>query len=292
MADTNGAHITTTCRLCEAPARFWFTKNKHDLYRCTSCRLVFVHPIPKQTGNLYEQSYFCGGQHGFGYVNYHQDKKTDEAFGRYLDTIKKYHPRTGRLLDIGAATGAFVGQANSRGWQAAGVEVSNYAASFAREQGLDVKTGMLEQQKFPQKSFDAATLWDVIEHVPDPRATLGEVRRIVRDGGVIALNFPDAGSTYARLAGKRWQLIVPPEHLTLFNRRNMSALLQLSGFTPLAYTRIGKRFAPAYVFQVLYAATRKEVFRRLADRLAKSRLNNLKIPINLRDNLFIVARAV
>ena len=130
--------------------------------------------------------------------------------------------------------GFFVEQAKTIGWDAIGVEPSEWAAEYARtELGVDVQTGTLESVRFPDAAFDVVTLWEVVEHLPDPRVTLREVRRILRPEGQLILSTPDAGSLAARVSGKRWLgWRKVPEHLFFFDRSTLDRLLVQEGFAP------------------------------------------------------------
>ena len=78
-----------------------------------------------------------------------------------------------------------------------------FAGEYAPQQGLDVHTGGLPDAHFGGTEFQLVTLWDVIERVPDPRATLQKTRRVLAPGGVLSLITPDQGSLHARLVGGR-----------------------------------------------------------------------------------------
>lgn len=152
----------------------------------------------------------------------------------FRDRLRDLPATRGRLLDVGAATGFFVEQSNSIGWDAVGIEPSEWAATDARtELGVDVQTGDLESIRFPDAAFEVVTLWEVIEHLPDPRTTPREIRRILRPDGRLILSTPDAGSLAARLSGKRWLgWRKVPEHLFFFDRLNLDRLLIQEGFVP------------------------------------------------------------
>jgi SAM-dependent methyltransferase len=101
---------------------------------------------------------------------------------------------------------------------------------------VGVHTGTLESQEFPDQAFDVVTMWEVIEHLPDPRTTLAEVWRILRPGGRLVLSTPDAGSLAARLSGRRWLgWRKVPEHVFFFDRTNLDRLLDQSGFRPVRH---------------------------------------------------------
>lgn len=282
-----------SCPVCSAShARYWFRKIGHALFRCSACRLIFVYPIPPSRG-LYGKEYFCGAVHGFGYPSYDEDKAADPgSFSAYLDHIERHSPSRGRLLDVGAATGAFVAAARSRGWDASGLEISDFAAGEGRQKGLEIRTGTLETVPFAPASFDVVTLWDVLEHVPEPVRTVEAIRAILKPGGLLALNTPDAGSVYAHLAGRWWPLIIPPEHLHLFRKENLRSLFFRHGFGWVADARVGKAYRPAYILQVLSSALRSAVFKRLSSWIARTPLNRFSIPLHLRDNLFVLARKI
>ena len=278
------------CVVCQKNTGiWWFVKNTHDIYKCSKCALVFVSPIPETAAKVYSENYFCGASDGFGYINYDEDKQADlSAFEEYINKIEKAKPGRGTLLDIGAATGAFVATAKKRGWVASGLEISEYAAAAGRAKGLDIKTGTVDSAEFSQQTFDIITLWDVFEHFPDPRAALVKIYSWLKPNGLLVLNLPDAGSVYARTMGKHWQLIIPPEHLHLFNVHNLAKLLQEYGFTVLATDKIGKKFKPAYILQILYTMRHQKIWKYLSEKIRKTPINQLSIPINLRDNMFVI----
>ncbi|MEK7578831.1 MAG: class I SAM-dependent methyltransferase [Patescibacteria group bacterium] len=284
--------IDTTCIACgERLFDFFANKNDFNLYRCKNCHLIFVWPLPKESANLYSSDYFSGAKHGFGYVNYEEDKSAMfKTFEVYLGKIEQFMPRKGKLLDVGAATGFFVQLATARGWKASGIEISDYAAKVARQKGLDVMTGTLESVDFDTSSFSVVTLWDVIEHLPDPVSHLKLIYNILEVGGLVAINTPDSASFVARIFGKRWHLLVPPEHLFYFNYRSLSVLLRNSGFEVVHISKIGKKFTLQYIFKTLARWQNFFIWRQLAEFFAKTQLVRFSIPINLRDNFFIIAK--
>jgi len=102
--------IDFTCFICNnAKFCFFAKKQSYNLYRCQQCGLIFVYPLPENLAEIYAKDYFSGATHGFGYVDYEKDKKAMSAtFEMYLDEIEKLMPARNRLLDVGAATGAFL----------------------------------------------------------------------------------------------------------------------------------------------------------------------------------------
>jgi SAM-dependent methyltransferase len=193
-------------------------------------------PTASDLADLYTETYYVSidsRERGYdGYVT-----EAENWRRTFRDRLGDLPKTRGTLLDVGAATGFFVEQAAAVGWDAIGVEPSEWAAAYARDElRVDVRTGTLESMQFPDATFDVVTMWEVIEHLPDPRTTLAEVRRIIRPGGRLVLSTPDAGSPAARLSGKRWLgWRKVPEHVYFFDRANLDRLLRQSGFMPVRH---------------------------------------------------------
>ncbi len=276
--------------MCSEKNTVLFTKkNGHDIHRCIACGLIFVDPIRTAPKEIYSKDYFEGASRGFGYVNYDEDKEPMRSvFLKYLDLIGvELGGKKGTLLDVGAATGYFVALAKDRGFDAEGVDISEHAAAAGRALGRAVRTGTIDDV---HGTFDCITMLDLIEHVPDPRAVLIKASELMRSGGVLIINAPDAGSLVARTLGPRWHLISPPEHLHYFDRSNMRKLLSEEGFDVARITTIGKWFTFKYIFKVLNRSTHIALFQKISSFFSRTSLARLSIPANLHDNMFVVAR--
>jgi SAM-dependent methyltransferase len=112
----------------------------------------------------------------------------------------------------------------------AGLEVHGFEINSAAVRGLDPRIHVhvaesLEAARLPEASFDEVLLWHVLEHIPDPRATLREIHRILRPGGILVVAVPNAASWQARWAGPAWFHLDPPRHLFHFTASNLKRLL-------------------------------------------------------------------
>ncbi|MBC8163220.1 MAG: class I SAM-dependent methyltransferase [Roseiflexaceae bacterium] len=146
-------------------------------------------------------------------------RRVERRIGRakLCRAVHSYAGGPGHLLDIGCATGLFLDGMRRLGWGVAGVEPSPGAAAYARERfGLQVFQGTVETANLAPASFDAVTLWDVLEHVPEPRMLFAEVQRILRPGGVLVISLPNPDSLEARLLKQHWLGWDLPRHLNLF----------------------------------------------------------------------------
>jgi SAM-dependent methyltransferase len=127
------------------------------------------------------------------------------VYARWLDEIAtRTGDNKGRILDVGCALGTFLALARDRGFDPRGVEISQFASSFARDRrGLDVFTGDLEHFTAPDGSFDVITFWDALEHVTHPLENLKTARRLLRRGGLLLVttdNFDALVADAARVA--------------------------------------------------------------------------------------------
>jgi SAM-dependent methyltransferase len=283
------------CPVCESHSevRAWGLKRLYTLFRCRLCNVRFVFPLPttEDLTTFYSDSYFFGGGSHGGYVDYDADKRAArESLLSFLQKLEHEVPEKGSLLDVGAATGSFLEVAKERGWKVSGHEISEDAAERARKKGITMTTGELSTAGYSANSFSAITSLDVIEHVPNPERALREMADLLRPDGVILLNTPDSGSWYARLMGIRWHAYNPPEHLTIFDRRSLSLLVERAGLEVAWVGKVKKSFRVSYILHTLSHWTRLRFFSRLAAVIERKPSLNWAIPLNLRDNIVLIAR--
>jgi SAM-dependent methyltransferase len=189
------------------------------LVTCENCGHIYQNPRPTVAaiGRYYPDDYIPF-QRAID-DEPHWLRRLERRYGQHLRSaiVHRTVGRAGRVLDIGAATGIFLDGMRRRGWATVGVEPTASAAQYARERlGLDVITGRLEDTRFPDAAFDAITLWDVLEHVHEPRTILAEAARLLRPGGVLVLSLPNPDSLEARLLGPHWLGWDLPRHLNIF----------------------------------------------------------------------------
>ena len=151
--------------------------------------------------------------------------------------VERYSGRTtGRILDVGSATGIFLHEMASAGWEAVGVEPVTHAAEYAQARfGLEIFSGTLAKAPYESGSFDVVTFWDVLEHTFSPVEELAHVARLLAPGGLVAINVPNWHSVDRQLFGPHWIGFDPPRHLYVFTERTLTAMLRKAGFRPLAW---------------------------------------------------------
>jgi 2-polyprenyl-3-methyl-5-hydroxy-6-metoxy-1,4-benzoquinol methylase/ribosomal protein S27E len=271
------------------------THNVHNvsrLVRCVNCGLIFVNPRPafEELARQYEGSYFNCPEPTFGgYEDYEADRdQILRTFKGRLRQLRRFVPAPSPLLlDVGCATGIFLEAAREAGWRGEGVDISEYALTRARAKGLTVRSGTLIQAGLAGETYDVITMWDLIEHVPDPAAVLAECRRLLKPGGVLALSTPDAGSLPARVLRGRWLGFRSiDEHLYFFSRLTMSAMLKTAGFEVLGDYPMGKYLTLPRLIE------RMRFYSRIASRLLRAVdrvLPRISIYVNSFDTMVVVA---
>ena len=215
------------CIACQNHRRsFLFKKQEYAIYECSDCGLKFVYPQPSTTEleAIYDDSYFSRGNK---YSSSQQEKDPNEVLK--LQKIRQFIA-SGNLLDVGCATGEFLQLAQEQGFHVTGVELSPYAAGIAKKTIHNIHNGELLSAPLNSAQFDLVTLWDVIEHLENPSATLHHVNTLLTEDGLLFLTTGDIGALWARILGRHWQLLTPPQHIFFFTTPAMTRLLQRYGF--------------------------------------------------------------
>ncbi len=202
-----------------------------DIGQCADCQLYFRNPRPTQAEIA--RSYNTGGT-----FDAWQEEEPVRAvmWGRRLALIQRY-VSGGRLLDVGTGDGRFLATARSAGYEVAGTEVSEAGASYARERGFDVYLGQITELDLPSESFDLATIWHVLEHVPDPGAVLRKVHSLLRPGGILVVAVPNEENFFIRrrLGAAKSSPFDPLKfggeiHLTYFRPGTLRSTLRAAAF--------------------------------------------------------------
>jgi 2-polyprenyl-3-methyl-5-hydroxy-6-metoxy-1,4-benzoquinol methylase len=223
------------CYLCGSTALTRRAPNREYAFvRCQRCGFRRQDPVPDPDSLN---------------VLYHSEFYQDRGLDRTLDDLPRFARelladrlerltgatgKPGRLLDVGCGTGLFVEAARRAGWEVRGTETSEdsirYARKFTPAPIFHGELGSLDDDT----TYDALTYWDVLEHLPDPRAELQLSRQRLNPGGVVGVSLPSVQGLKANLQGDAWRYYAPSMgHLSHFTPKTLSMLLTQAGFTML-----------------------------------------------------------
>lgn len=253
---------------------FQVAAGRWDLWQCAECGSGYLDPrptpatIPGAYATYYThtttESVLSKAPRGLferirvevasGYARWRYSARRDLAsvFGALVASLLPLHrsivdreyrhlPRpssnANMLLDIGCGNGAFLALAQTCGWQGLGLEPDPAAARTACELGVEVITGGIEQLHERSECFDAITLSHVLEHMHSPAQVLEQCHRLLKPGGILWLETPNALSLGHTLFGRHWRGLEAPRHLVLFTERALRQVLARSGFANVRHLR-------------------------------------------------------
>jgi 2-polyprenyl-3-methyl-5-hydroxy-6-metoxy-1,4-benzoquinol methylase len=214
-----------------------YTVSKEDfnIWECANCTLRFTQHVPDASaiGKYYQSS---------DYISHSDTKKG--IVNRLYHTIRNYTLKSkqslvkeatgkeqGDLLDIGAGTGAFAHTMQQSGWKVVGLEPDE----TARKNALATYNLLLDNPEklyeFSADSFDALTMWHVLEHVHDLHKYLQTFHSILKKDGSLVVAVPNYTSKDAKMYGEYWAAYDVPRHLYHFSPASMKVLLESEGFT-------------------------------------------------------------
>ena len=255
-----------------------------QIVQCQDCGYVYANP--RWSGDEILQAY--GAVTDETYVQERAGREL--TFQKHLRSMeKRVGQANGRsLLDVGAYIGVFVETAAQAGWQAYGVEPSEWAAAVAQRQGLNVIHGTQDAPELAGKLFDVVTMWDVIEHVADPSGEIAKAYQLLEPGGWLVIHTMDIGSLMAKLMAARWPWLMDM-HIHYFSQKTLRQMLEKNGFE-VVWSGAEGRF-----LRLNYLVSRVEAMSRPLGRLANWVVNGLRlggvaIPINFGDLFTVYAK--
>ncbi len=213
----------TTCRVCNCASLVThFTIRTEYLDRCSNCGFIQVRHMPNKTDldQIYSTSYF-------EHAKYRDRRAIELENLRRLRLLEAVLTDKAMVLDAGCSVGDFFSMAKAR-YTIFGLDLSDFAIDQARAANPEIAdhlvSGRLEDTPFANQQFDAICLWDVIEHLWDPVPVLVDLVARLKPGGYLFISTPAIDTPVARIAGRYWAFMTPPEHLVFFTRRTFKIL--------------------------------------------------------------------
>ena len=214
------------------------TSDEFQVVKCKHCGLLYVNPRPTEAemGKFYPETYSWKETMEADSLVAKVVRKLEKGYRSHLlrDEVSKVIRHTGRssgkVLDIGCGTGDRLDVFRNKGFETWGVETSD-SANYAREHlHLNVSRGDLFSARFPDRFFDVVTLYNVLEHTHHPTRVCGEIHRITKDDGFLAIQVPNKNSLQYRIFKKRWAAFDVPRDLYYFGVEILRSLLGKVGF--------------------------------------------------------------
>ncbi|MBT7608698.1 MAG: class I SAM-dependent methyltransferase [Bacteriovoracaceae bacterium] len=200
----------------------------NQLVECDGCGLAYLNP--RVAEDIILESYSGAEDLTFVSQNEERIKTFKKSFLKFAQKYSVNIAKESKVLDIGCAGGAFPKAAHDLGFDVIGIEPSGYLCDWGKKTyGLDLRPGFLEKQNFEPKAFDVVTLWDVVEHLTDPKTELRRIGNILKDKGYLLVNYPDYNSVVAKIMGLKWPFLLSV-HLFYFSPKTIKALLNDCGF--------------------------------------------------------------
>lgn len=196
-----------------------------QVLRCRLCTHAYCSPIPEDIAQRYrdviDEEYLR-----------HETSRIRSAEA----VLKAVSPwcSSGRLLDVGCATGDLLVAAKRLGFEAEGLELSDWSSEIARKRGFKVHQEHLEAfaRRSPQ-SYDLITLMGVIEHFAAPRTELAHISRLLRPRAVLAIWTGNVDSIVSRILGRKWWYW-QGQHIQYFTHRSLARLIGHVGLEVVA----------------------------------------------------------
>ena len=261
---------------------FWL-----KLKQCVACGHVVadLDVCAIDFGEIYDEGYFSGEE----YDDYLRDRPV--FLNQFRDRLKEVRrfAASGDLIEIGCAYGFFLDAARPH-FAVRGFDISAGPVKFAREQlGLDAKCEDFSKSSVAAGSADVVAMWDTIEHLPRPDATLEAAVHALRPGGHLFLTTGDVGSLLARARKEKWRLVHPPTHLHYFSQETIQRLFRRLGLEPVLVKYVGTRRSIGQVAFSLLQLNRKKPSR-MYQLVLKTGVGRVSFVLNTRDIMLLVGR--
>lgn len=231
MADatTLPSGAAAACWLCEGWAFVDERYRQHSFYRCQSCGFLFApERSTSELHGIYSDAYFDQYSGEDSYTEAVEQRRHEARLR--LEWVAS-HVARGRLMEIGAADGTFLHQAQSAGFQVFGVEPAAGLAQRARtHHGVQVVPGFVESVDLPTDAFDVVCGWHVLEHIREPVPSLIRLRASLFADGLLFLEIPNIDSVRAQMDGCSWLPLKPDAHVAFYTPEQLSAVLGKAGF--------------------------------------------------------------
>jgi 2-polyprenyl-3-methyl-5-hydroxy-6-metoxy-1,4-benzoquinol methylase len=211
---------------------------KLPLYQCCSCNHRFIDVSARSSSSFLEQ-------YDNNYTGFRSDARFKAAVQQEIATnlIPRVRPPA-KILDIGCGNGDFLCTAQEAGYEGFGIDISQAAVTLCKQRGLQAEVmefANLDIWEGHCDRFDLITMWDVIEHVPDPHTLVRQAVQRLKPGGYLLIKTPRVSAlTFQFVKAFPWlagTLLSAPDHIQFFNRHAFSSLLHSHGLEQIDWLK-------------------------------------------------------
>jgi 2-polyprenyl-3-methyl-5-hydroxy-6-metoxy-1,4-benzoquinol methylase len=233
----------TQCPVCQSTtiedefsAKDYTVSNEiFTVVKCKACTHMFTQNVAAQNdiGKYYQsENYISHSDTQEGIVNklYHAVRKRTLAGKKNLLQTETEKVQ-GKILDIGCGTGAFLHTMKQAGWQITGLEPDDAARKKATELYNITPLASHEIFSMPHNTYDAITMWHVLEHVHQLHEYIAQLKNMLTANGRIFIAVPNFTSYDARYYAAYWAAYDVPRHLYHFSPASMKNLVEQNGLT-------------------------------------------------------------
>jgi 2-polyprenyl-3-methyl-5-hydroxy-6-metoxy-1,4-benzoquinol methylase len=212
----------------------FISKESFELFRCSTCGFIFTENYPEadKVGKYYESDeYISHSNTSKGITNkIYRIVRTFMLHRKRRIVSRATGLKTGSVLDIGSGTGHFAAEMKSGGWKVTGIEINEKAREFSKSQyGLEIISPEMISS-LEKESFDAVTLWHVLEHFHNPFAYAADILSLLKPGGICVVALPNSSSYDAAHYKALWAAYDVPRHLWHFNPDTFRRFSDKAGF--------------------------------------------------------------
>lgn len=262
-----------------------------DIVKCNKCGLIYESPREKIdiiNRRLVTELYP---------IKVVAIQERSRFFEIYIKNIKKNIPLSGKLLDIGCNIGDFMYLMQKERLEVYGIEPSFYAAQRAEKIfGLKIINDVVDDaiNNFSDEFFDIVTMWDVIEHLSDPRNTLYKINKKLKKGGYLCITTHNINSLFAKISRAGYPHLMY-QHFYHFSDKTLKTILNMAGFEISKIEIFNKRWSIGYLIMLLKEFFPKNKFaRRISDILSNTatflHLQNVILLMPLYNDLRVYAK--
>lgn len=192
-----------------------------DLIHDESLELLHTQPIPENLAEYYQSDlYISHTDEKKGFLNFLYQAVKKYSLRKKMDLIEKKISVKGSILDIGAGTGDFLGEAKKRGWEVQGIEPHEGARENAEKKGISLHPDVDTMHG----KFDVITLWHVLEHIPDLDKIISKISSLLNENGLLIIAVPNYKSYDAEYYGKFWAAFDVPRHIWHFSQQSIKKI--------------------------------------------------------------------